>query len=310
MVSVLKQNRLIKLLDKRSRYNIMDEDIEENVKSGKSWGRTGNKFFYSAFEENIDKLKPGIYKVDMNDSGMYFAEEIKLNSDALITFDNNLITSILEDINNFWSKSEGFKELNILQKRGIMLEGPPGTGKSSLITLICQDIINRGGVIFSVHGNIRIYIYFIKQMFRALQPDTPIIFLLEDLDKLSNEFHTDLLEFLDGKNSINHVLTLVTSNDTTDIPKAFLRPGRIDKQYVIPCLSDQDRRDYFKFKGIPDDKLDEWVSKTKDFTVSQCKELLISVFILENDLDTTIEYLTTEKDTKDYTSITRNILFE
>ena len=298
-----------KLILNTTLYN-MDDDLEVKKSPGKSWGRTGNKFFYSAFEENLYTLKPGIYKIDINDNGMYYAEEINLNSDTLITFDNNLITSILQDINNFWNQTDHFNDLHILQKRGIMLEGPPGTGKSSLITLICQDIINRGGVIFSVSGNIRIYIYFIKQMFRSLQPDTPVIFLLEDLDKLPNDFNTDLLEFLDGKNSINHILTLVTSNNTTNIPKAFLRPGRIDKRYVIPALNDKDRRDYFKFKGISDDKLDEWVSKTDGFSISQCKELIISVFILDNNLDDTIQYLTTEKDTKDYTSITHDIIFE
>ena len=104
-------------------------------------------------EDGKKLLREQMEKVSVDNLNTGLANYFKMN--------NNL-----ENKNNkeclifpFGCNSSQYKAvLNAINNKLSVIEGPPGTGKSSLITLICQDIIKRGGVIFSVSGNIRIYI--------------------------------------------------------------------------------------------------------------------------------------------------------
>ena len=64
-------------------------------------------------------------------------------SDNLYKLSDSEIDPILEEVTTFWDKVDNFKKGNLIHKRGILLEGPPWTGKSSLITLIINDLIEK-----------------------------------------------------------------------------------------------------------------------------------------------------------------------
>ena len=120
-------------------------------------------------------------------------------------------------------------ENNLIHKRGILLSGFAGTGKTTLINIVVQELIDKGGVVFVFKylwiRNLSHYIDFIKHGFRKIQPDTPVITILrryrikyQKCLRISN-----LLRFLDG-HFINHHVIIATSNNTEDIPDTFLRP--------------------------------------------------------------------------------------
>ena len=66
--------------------------------------------------------------------------------------------------------------------------GYPGTGKSSYISLICEDLIKQGGVVFKISSPSQLSNYkdFIPNVFRKIQQETPIITILEDIDTYSD----------------------------------------------------------------------------------------------------------------------------
>jgi len=231
-------------------------------------------------------LEPGVYIVDYNREQGLFCKKMNTQSDQLFAFSDNVTVKLAEEIELFWSKSDLYKENNLMHKRGILLTGFPGTGKSSAITLLSDQLIKKGGVIFKINGfrNLDHYIDFVRTGFRKIQPDTPIITILEDLDQY-DEVESELLDFLDGKTNINHHVILATSNNTSGIPNTFLRPSRIDLQLEIPLPCAITRREYLKFKGVPDDAIDELVERSINFSLADLKELYICLYLLDYSLE-------------------------
>ena len=116
-----------------------------------------------------------------------------------------------------------------------------------------------------------------------------------------------ILDFLDGKNSINHHLVILTSNDTTDLSEALLRPSRIDWCIEIPSPSDTIRREYFIKKNINEDLLDEFVRKTEEMSFAELKEVFIGTQILGKPLEKVVEQIRTPFECKDYLLKTNEI---
>ena len=109
----------------------LNEEVVENENICK-WIKTNGVYATIQDSEIYNKLPPGVYKVyfdrAIND---YKAEEIKLKFDNIYNFNDSIINSIIEEIIDFWNKKELYQKYHILQKRGILLEGQPGTSKTT-----------------------------------------------------------------------------------------------------------------------------------------------------------------------------------
>ena len=156
----------------------------------------------------------------------------------------NTVDFLLND-----SFREYCKEHYIKLKRGIVLEGRPGTGK----TLTIQWIKN-----IAINNNIEFHSFknvddFIKNQ-DDYYDDNKKIFVFEDFDTLLRERKdTDyspnvvlgmILNTLEGVNEINNVVSIFTTNEVEVFDSAFIRPGRIDKVYSYKL---PDRKVYTEF---------------------------------------------------------------
>lgn len=227
------------------------------------------------------KLNPGVYQVELTrDYGLY-CKKLKVESDKLFKFSDSVIAPLLSEIGKFWKKGDLYKQNNLLHKRGILLEGLPGNGKTSIISLLADQVIKSGGLVFIVPNanNLGIYIDFIKNNLRQIEPERELITIIEDIDKFT---HSDmLLDFLDGKTNIEHHVIIATTNNTEDLPDSYLRPSRIDLRIEVLLPNEAVRREYFVFKGVPEDQLDELVKISENLSIADLKELYISVFLLD-----------------------------
>ena len=249
----------------------------------------------------LQKIEPGIYTVDFSrDHGIY-CKKMDVKSDELFVFSDSISEKLLKEINNFWEKSERYKQNNLVHKRGILLEGFPGTGKSSIISILCKEIISKGGVVFKINGirNLDTYFEFIRYGFREIQPETPVVTILEDLDQYE-EIESELLDFLDGKTHLDHHVVIATTNNTELIPDTFLRPSRIDLKIEAPLPSEQTRREYFKFKNTPEDEIENLVKQSEDFSLADLKELYVCIYLLDYTVEEAVGKITAPKEKKNY----------
>jgi hypothetical protein len=255
----------------------------------------------------LKTIEPGTYTVDSSrDIGLY-CKKITSKSDELFIFSDSVTANLLNEINNFWDKAELYKEKHLVHKRGILLEGHPGTGKSSIISILSNEIIAKGGVVFKVTGirNLDYYVNFITSHFRKIQPDTPIITILEDLDQYES-VESELLDFLDGKTHFNHHVIIATTNNTDEIPDTFLRPSRIDLRIEIPLPSKQTRKEYFEFKKVPSEDISKLVDQSEKFSLADLKELYISIYLLDYSIEDAIAKISSPRDKKNYSNIPLN----
>jgi len=140
---------------------------------------------------------------------------------------------IIESIRTFYNNQDWYLSKGISFKKGMLLSGPPGTGKSTLVSVIASELdlnifyLNLSDKLTS--KNLIKYISKVKEQSIILIEDIDCLFMAQDRElNGNNENLSTLLNVLDGINSIDGVIYILTTNYVDRIDKALIRPGRID----------------------------------------------------------------------------------
>lgn len=276
------------------------DEIEEEYKQGDvQWTSADDKVFFPA-GRTTKKLEPGYYECLATERGPALVK-LYCKTEGLIVFPETNSEKVVSEIRKFWSKEQDFKDHGLTYKRGIILWGPPGSGKSSTIQLVLKDVIERGGVAIKFnHPNLFIEC---ARMFRNIQPTTPMVVLMEDIDAIISQWgESEVLNILDGVEVIEKVVYLATTNYPENLGERIInRPSRFDRRFKMPHPSAASRKIYFEhlFATCKNKKLvktfdiDKWVSDTDEMSVSHLKELFIAVCILGDPYQETIDVLKT-----------------
>jgi len=278
-----------------------EKNKEEKVNYSQWLKRGKNVFIPTDNAKTVRTVEPGFYSMRIADAiGFYlFKKDLKL--DELTRLSYQEYDEVLDGINKFWSRKEKFKEYGFSFKRGMLLYGPPGTGKTSLINLLGYDLINNmGGVVLTISNGheLELYSRYIPEIFRIIEPDRPIIVIIEDIDGLceSSSAETELINILDGIEQLENVVYVATTNFMEKLSKRLTnRPNRFDRRIYMGYPSRLVREQYIKFKLKPADlesiNLKYWLDQTENMTISHVGELIKSVIILDNDLEESLRNL-------------------
>ena len=282
-----------------------DKSIEKEEKSKNDYSQwiIGDNGSYIPTAELLTtkKVSPGKYKILWDGQRqIYYLKKQKLFLDELLMLPIPEFKMILDDMNYFWSNKDLFDKYKYVYKRGILLYGDPGCGKTSLTALLSDMIIEKGGVVFSLNNgtDLEMYSKFIPDIFRYIEPNTPILTLFEDLDGIMEykDNETMILNILDGLGQMNNVVNIGCTNYPEKLKDRILnRPSRFDKRYYIGLPDPEVRKFYLLNKITPDDlktiDIVSLVNKTKGLTISHLGELIKSVFIFGKEIDFSINEL-------------------
>lgn len=127
-------------------------------------------------------------------------------------------------------------ELQLKPKRGVLLSGPPGTGKTTIGRALASRL---KGKFFLIDGTViaGTYSFYskVQRIFDAAKRNAPAVVFIDDADLLfenwgGNGFYRYLLTMLDGLESAKaeRVCVIITAMEPHSLPPAILRSGRIE----------------------------------------------------------------------------------
>jgi predicted AAA+ superfamily ATPase len=278
-----------------------DDDSEKvDLDIPSCWSNLKNDEYAPAYV-TVPKVPSGVYEIGWNSNLQTFTlKKQPFKTDELYHLPSYEIMDILKDIDNFWNRVDVYKKYNFIHKRGILMYGEPGCGKSGIIQLISQQIIKNDGIVINIKDeeDVERFTSFIGT-FRKIEPKRPLIVLLEDIDSLAGEGRSQtarLLNILDGVKQIEGVVYIATTNYPEKLQERITnRPSRFDRRYKVELPNEEIRRAYINHKLSDDDlknvDVDLWVSKTDGMSLSHLKEVVVSVIVMGRTFEETMDNL-------------------
>jgi energy-coupling factor transporter ATP-binding protein EcfA2 len=272
-------------------------EMSFGLSGGSGWAERNG--LVSAVQSYQPTLPAAVYSCGVDQSGNPLLIKESMISDELILLPNSKSTYIIDEFRKFWELSDQFETNGFIHKRGFFLIGPAGSGKTSIIQLLCKELIKDDGIVLFLESPT--VAYSCLRMIRSVEPNRKLICILEDLDSLIKNYEeADFLSLFDGEKSIDHVVFLATTNYPEDIDKRFLdRPSRFDQVITVELPELEDRLYFFeqRTKGLDTSTLQDWAEKTKGFGIAHLKEVIISVQCFGYGFAQTIERLKSQKKT-------------
>ncbi len=161
------------------------------------------------------------------------------------------------------TKPELFKEIGIDPPKGVLLHGPPGTGKTMLAKAVAHST---NSTFIQIVGSELVQKFIgegaklVKEIFELAREKAPSIIFIDELDSIAasrvdigtsgerevQRTFMQLLAEIDGFKSLDNVKLVGCTNRIEILDKAVLRPGRLDRLIEVPLPDKDGVKDIFK----------------------------------------------------------------
>jgi hypothetical protein len=252
---------------------------------------------YTATTPTVGTLPPGAYDICSDNRCTYAVPALK-PSGLLLELPEMRSEAVIKLVENFWSSEKDYKEGNEFVvggatfKAGIMIYGPPGSGKSCTIKIVSNKLVERGGIVFHASVNPGTIASFLGD-FSKVERNRKCIVILEDIDSLIQNYgENSYLEMLDSAKTIDNVLFIATTNYPERLdPRIYNRPGRFSHVVKIGLPGPKAREAYLcailkNHRDVP-----TIVERTAGFTIDHLTALINAVYREKKQLDNEIERL-------------------
>lgn len=214
--------------------------------------------------KEIDTSDDGYVDIRMITSswrgGFESQRPIKLSKDRLpsVILDNGELQAIEADVEHFLSRRSWYEQCQIPYRRGYLLKGPPGTGKSSLVKWLA---VRFGMDIYMPNKNsaqnLADWIRTVPKHSIVLFEEVDTIYKKrgktegEDDNEMAQVVQEVMMDFasilnaLDGLIAAEDIIIVMTTNHPEKLDPALIRPGRVDYQMEIGNASKEQSRQLF-----------------------------------------------------------------
>jgi len=162
----------------------------------------------------------------------------------------------VQEVVDFLRHPKKYERLGGTLPKGVLLIGPPGTGKTMLAKAIaCEANAN----FYCAHGSDFTEVFVgvgakrVRQVFRQAMKNRPAIIFIDEIDCVgkNRKFDTHgehqqtinaLLAAMDGFQSSGGVVVIAATNRPEDLDEALTRPGRFDRKVFVPYPDMKGRR--------------------------------------------------------------------
>src|SRR3954463_2479740 len=164
----------------------------------------------------------------------------------------------ISEVVDFLRSNEKYAAAGAIAPRGVLMAGPPGTGK----TLLARAVAGEASVpFFSITGSGFVELFVgvgasrVRDLFAEARKRAPSIIFIDEIDAIGQrrgaglsvndereQTLNQLLAEMDGFDPATGVVVMAATNRPETLDPALLRPGRFDRQVVVPLPTQPERR--------------------------------------------------------------------
>lgn len=277
------------------------EEPKRDYDDNSIWRRVGNNMYFPA-SKTVECVPSGYYGIDSCPDGIFLYQvDVKLNK--IYPLPNAATDLLMADIGKFWTLKDAYAKYNRVFRRNYLLYSEPGTGKTSLINLMCKELIEKyNGIVIMVSTIQEMRLFRgIMQSLRSIEPDRKVIVILEDIDNYCGtrddegcEKDSELLNILDGNQKFDNTVLIATTNYIGKLSERYTnRPSRFDRVIEFPKPNYESRKIFIEKTVMPEDleriDINKWVERTEGFTIDHINELILLYFVFGHGEDESFE---------------------
>ncbi len=222
----------------------------------------------------------GVMNIGKSKAKVYSTEKPATTFDDVAGYEG--VKTEITEVVDFLKYPGKFREIGAKIPKGVLLVGPPGTGK----TLIARAVAGEAGVPFiAVTGSDFMEMFVgvgasrVRDLFQNARKQAPAIIFIDEIDSIGRkrgagvggghdereQTLNQILGEMDGFEPTEGLVIMAATNRPDVLDAALLRPGRFDRQVLIPLPSQSERRQilqvHFQDKKIGDDVDAETLAK-------------------------------------------------
>ena len=256
------------------------------------WAGAGSMLWGA--DQTYDRLPAGFYGLGYADGIGPILKRLGVATDQLVSLPDVAIKSLLAEFSVFWARKAEFEKRGFIHKRGFLLWGPPGAGKTSAVAQMTRRLIaDHDGIVLQI-GNPECAQDGLR-MIRRIEPERPIVCVMEDIDSLIHRYdEAEYLALLDGEAQVDNVCFLATTNYPERLDRRIIdRPSRFDTIMFVGMPSAEARDIYLRHRApdLTDRERAEWVRLSDGFSVAHLKEMIVAVKCIGQALGEVVERL-------------------